>query len=411
MKLLEVIADGIVDVRAHGGRTALQTIGVVLGVASVIATMGLTAGGRQQSLNYMAETGGVLKVMVYPRPPETVRGTARERSSRGLTLDDAEAIRASIPGFELVEPAMRTRSLLRSPRASKSYPVTAVAPGYAELHELRVARGRFLCDEDLTTRAAVVVLGADRAHEFFGSGDAVGQVLRIGDTAFRVVGVLERREFYWNRSETWNALGWMNELVLAPVTAMQARQAGAGSRRVDELGLRLASARDHKEGVAALSRLLLARHGVEDFQVFDRQENLRQMNEQGKIYDLTFLVCGIISLVVGGIVVANIMMASFAERVREVGVRKALGARGWHIFVQFLLESLVVTGFGGLAGLLLGVAFVHASAHLLQQQAVLTPSMAVAALACSASVGVVFGFFPALQAARLDPVVALRTEG
>ena len=410
MKLLEVMADGIADVRAHGARTALQTLGVVLGVASVVGTMGLTAGGRQQSLDYMAETGGVLKVMVYPKPAETVRSTARERSSRGLTLDDAEAIRAAIPGFDLIEPAVRRHVLLRSRRATKSYLLTAVTPGYAELHELRVAHGRFLCDDDITSSAAVVVLGTDRAHEFFGSDNPVGQTLRAGDNAFRVVGVLEHREFYWNRSETWNALGWMNELVLVPVTAIQARQMGAGSRRVDELGLRLASPQNHKDAVPALSRLLLARHGVEDFQVFDRQDRLQQMNEQGRIYDLTFLMCGVISLVVGGIVVANIMMASFRERVREVGVRKALGAKGWHIFVQFLLESVVVSGFGGLAGLFLGVGFVYAIAHLLDQAAVLTPAMAVAALACASTVGVVFGFFPAVKAARLDPVVALRTE-
>jgi putative ABC transport system permease protein len=134
------------------------------------------------------------------------------------------------------------------------------------------------------------------------------------------------------------------------------------------------------------------------------------MNEQGRIYDITFLACGIISLVVGGIVLANIMMASFRERVREVGVRKALGAKGWHIFVQFLLESVVVTGIGGLAGLVLGVGFVFAIAHLLDQAAVLTPTMVVAALACAATVGVLFGFAPAVKAARLDPVVALRTE-
>lgn len=410
MTLFEVLADGVADVRAHAGRTALQTLGVVLGVASVIATMGLTAAGRQQSLNYMAETGGVLKVMVYPKPAETVRATARERASRGLTLEDVEAIRARIPGFDLVEPAVRRRAVLHSPQARKTYPVTAVAPGYALLHELRVAQGRFLCDEDLTSAAAVVVLGADRAHEFFGNDNPVGRTLRIGDGAFRVVGVLERREFYWNRSETWNALGWMNELVLVPVTAWQARWAGVGSRRVDELGLRLASAADHREAVPALSRLLLARHGVEDFQVFDRQDRLREMGEQGKIYDLTFLVCGIVSLVVGGIVVANIMMASFRERVREVGVRKALGAKGWHIFVQFLLESVVVTGWGGIAGLLLGVGLVYGTAYLLDQAAVLTATMVAVALACAAAVGVVFGFFPAVKAARLDPVVALRTE-
>lgn len=410
MKLWEVIADGVADVRTHAGRTALQTLGVVLGVASVVATLGLTAGGRQQSLTYMAETGGVLKVMVFPKPPEVVRSTARERASRGLTLDDVEAIRAQIPGFDLVEPVVRTRALLQTHLTRKSYQVTAVTAGYAELHELRLAQGRFICDDDVATAAAVVVLGADRAQEFFGSGNPLGGTLRVGDKAYRVVGVLQAREFYWNRSETYNALGWMNELVLVPVTALQARQMGAHSRRVDEVGLRLASQEAHGESVPALARLLRLRHGVEDFQVIDRQDHLQQMSEQGRIYDLTFLVCGVISLIVGGIVVANIMMASFRERVREVGVRKALGAKGWHIFVQFLLESLVVTGFGGFAGLLLGVGFVYATAWLLHQAAVLTPTMALAALACASTVGVVFGFFPAVKAARLDPVVALRTE-
>jgi putative ABC transport system permease protein len=410
MNLMEVVVDGFADVRAHAGRTVLQTLGVVLGVASVVATMGMTAGGKQQSLKYYAESGGILKVFAWPRPVEKVRASAREQASRGMTLDDVEAIRASIPGFDLVEPEVGRYLLVRSPRLSRSYRVTGVSPTYADLHELIVERGRFITPEDISNDTAVCLLGADRAQEFFGGEDPVGKGLRIGDHYFRVAGVLRYREFYWNQSEKYNALGWMNELVVLPATTMLARQVGAGERKVDQIGLRLASLEALKDAVPALKRLLATRHGAEDFQVFSRQERMQQMEKQGQVYDITFTVCGLISLIVGGIVVANIMMASFTERMREVGVRKALGAKGWHIGVQFLMEVAIVSGLGGAVGLVLGIGLVHAIASLLGQAAALTPSMVLGALACSTFVGAFFGPYPAWKAARLDPVVALRYE-
>jgi putative ABC transport system permease protein len=191
---------------------------------------------------------------------------------------------------------------------------------------------------------------------------------------------------------------------------MQVRVVGAGSRAIDEIGLRLRSVAVHDTSVPALQRLLTNRHRADDFQVYDRQDRIQQMNQQGKVYDFTFLACGIISLVVGGIVVANIMLASFTERMREVGVRKALGAKGWHVLVQFLVEGAIVTGLGGVVGLGVGVGFVHGIAYLLNQTAVLTPAMIVAAGLCAGSVSVIFGLYPAVRAARLDPVVALRYE-
>jgi len=409
-QLLEVVADGLADARANAGRTLLQTLGVVLGVASVVGTMGLTAGGRAQSMRYMAESGGVLKVSVYPQPPDLMRISAKAQASRGLTLDDVEAIRATIPGFDIVEADVTRRLTLSTPRTTKSYRVNGVGPLYPELHELRIERGRFLTGEDMISRSAVCVLGADRAHEFFGNADPIGLGIRIGSHYYRVAGVMAYREFYWNRNDTYNGLGWMNELILVPVTTMLAREVGAGDRKVDYIGMRLAGIEAQKDATPALRRLLIARHGVEDFRVYDRSERLEQMNQEGKIYDITFLLCGIISLVVGGIVVANILMASFTERMREVGVRKALGAKGWQIFVQGLVESAIVTGIGGAAGLVLGVGFVHGMAYLIDQPAALAPSMVVAAVVSAVVVGVVFGFFPAIKASRLDPVVALRYE-
>lgn len=409
MNVLEAVSDGWAEVRAHTGRTALQTLGVTLGVASVVATMGLIAGGKAQSLRYYEESGGVLKGMVYPKEIEAVRASAREKASPGLTLKDVAAIRAAIPGFDLVEPDVSRRLLVHSTLTQAVYRVSGVGPRYAELHELQVERGRFLSDEDMATSAAVCVLGADRAREFFGTGDPVGRTLRIGGQPYQVAGVMRPREFHFGGGNH-NALRWMNELVLVPATAILTRQVGSGSDRIGSIGVRLVSAEAFKEAIPALKRLLLTRHGVKDFEIYDRQSRLSEMARQDRVYDITFLVCGLISILVGGIVVANILLASFHERVREVGVRKAIGAKGWQIALQFLVESVLVTGFGGVAGLGLGVGFVYAIAAALNQPAVLSSAMAVAALSLATLVGLVFGMFPAVFAARLDPVVALRYE-
>ncbi len=410
MNLVSAVADGFVEVRAHAGRTVLQTLGVVLGVASVVSSMGLFAGGRAQSMSYYAQSGGVLKVTVYPKDVRTVTTTARERASRGLTIDDGEAIRASVPGFELIEPVMTREMEVRTATLTRRYEVTGVGPTYGALQELNVDHGRFLTENDVATRDAVCVLGANRARDFFGTLDPVGQKIRLGDHLYTVVGQLAYREFYWNKHENYNSLGWMNDFIIVPVTALQARESGAGERKVGALAMRLVDRPAAETALPALRRILMRRHGVEDFQVYARYERMQEMDREWQVYDLTFKAVGLISLIVGGIVVANILMASFRERVCEIGVRKAVGAKGWHIAVQFLVESVVVSGIGGVLGLALGVGFVHIIAWLLSQYAVLTPGMILAAVSCACGVGVISGFIPAIVAARLDPVVALRYE-
>jgi ABC-type antimicrobial peptide transport system permease subunit len=169
--------------------------------------------------------------------------------------------------------------------------------------------------------------------------------------------------------------------------------------------------KDMDNAMAEVRAILLRTHGgVEDFEVFNRADQMRRMEEQGRIYDVTFLVCGTISLLVGGIVIMNILLASFNERVREVGTRKALGATGLNIMAQFLVESVVVTIFGGLLGVALGGAFTRAISSLIQQPVVLTPTNAAAGLLFAVVIGIFFGFYPAIKAARLNPIEALRYE-
>jgi putative ABC transport system permease protein len=182
-------------------------------------------------------------------------------------------------------------------------------------------------------------------------------------------------------------------------------------QRLAYLNVQVRKLEDMDKAMEEVATILRRAHGgVRDFEIYNRAQRMRQMEEQGRIYDITFLICGTISLLVGGIVIMNILLASFNERVREVGTRKALGATGLNIVAQFLVESVVVTILGGLLGLVMGIGFTMAISSLIQQPVVLSPQNMVLGLAFSVVVGVFFGFYPAIKAARLNPIEALRYE-
>jgi len=166
----------------------------------------------------------------------------------------------------------------------------------------------------------------------------------------------------------------------------------------------------HEEAVDQIRKVLLREHGVKDYEVMSRVANLRRNEQNNRMYDMTFMICGIISLLVGGIVVMNIQLASFNERVREVGTRKAVGASPAQIFSQFLAESILVSVFGGLIGLFVGKLFTDGIAALTRDPAIITPDTIVKALIFAAGTGLIFGMYPAIRASRLNPIEALRTE-
>jgi len=408
--LRESVIDGVADIRSHWSRTVLQLVGIVLGVASVVATFGLIDGGKRQMTEFFDRTGGIKKMFIRDRDKSATQ-TAAEKHSKGLTYDDALALKREATTLELVEPTMERRELVKAPGFEKMLELAGGTPAYEPMYDFHAVEGRFLTAEDLAQSAKVVVLGSTRRQQIFGGRPAVGQTLNVGGTGYTVIGVMERKEFYFNSAND-NGLEWMNEMMFVPVTAMLNRMAGdRTAQKVAYINVLARSAEEMDQAMNETTDILKRAHGgVVDFDVVNRAKRMQQAQEQGRIYDVTFLVCGTISLLVGGIVIMNILLASFNERVREVGTRKALGATGLDIMAQFLVESVVVTIFGGFLGLGLGVLFTTVISRLIQQPVVLTPPIMLLGLLFSVFVGIFFGFYPAVKAARLNPIQALRYE-
>ncbi len=409
--LWDSVVDGVVDMAAHKSRSILQMVGIILGVGSVVATFGLIDGGRRQGQKFWEETGGIKKMLVRDQDARELRQNAQQRKSKGLTYDDALTIKAQATTLDLVEPTMERNELVKAPGFEKRLDVFGATPAYEYMYDFHPAEGRFLAQEDLARSAKVIVLGQKRREQIFGGRPAVGQLVSIGQDRYTVVGVMAKKEFYFNKA-SGNALDWMNGMMYVPVTTMITRMIGdRENQKVSYINVQVRDVKDMDKATAEVKAILRRAHGgVEDFQVFNRAAFMQQMDEQGRIYDVTFLVCGTISLLVGGIVIMNILLASFNERVREVGTRKALGATGLNILAQFLVESVVVTIAGGLLGLGLGVGFTRAMATLMQQPVATTPQNLVLGLAFAVVIGIFFGFYPAIRAARLNPIEALRYE-
>src|SRR5262245_2305673 len=409
--LRESVVDGVVDMNTHRSRSLLQLVGIVLGVGSVVATLGMIDGGRRQAMKFFDETGGIRKMRIDNKETVGTTRSAAEKSSKGLTYRDAQVLLQEAKTLELVEPTMERLERVKAPGIEKQIDVSGATFAYAPMYNFQPVEGRFITPEDLAESAKVVVLGADRREQIFGARPALGQTISIAGSSYTVVGVMQRKEFYFNSAND-NALDWMNRMVFVPITTMLNRMSGDRTeQKVAYLNVQVRDIKDMDKAMAEVATLVRRSHGgVEDFRVFNRADRMKQMEEQGKIYDVTFLVCGTISLLVGGIVIMNILLASVNERVREVGTRKALGATGLDIMAQFLVESVVVTIFGGLLGVAVGGGFARVMSSLIQQPVVLTPGMMLTGLSFAVVVGIVFGFYPAVKAARLNPIEALRYE-
>ena len=404
MNILESIKMAITTLVANKLRSSLTMLGIIIGNASVIAMIGIGE-GAQKYIAKELESLGPNVLFVLPGNRETQRVSLD--MPKTLVLEDAKAIATQVPSVQAVASEANRRELVTYRNKNTNVNVIGTTPEFLPVRQFDVDRGRFLTDLDVRRSNQVVVLGADLAERLFDNIDPVGQQLRLKNVTFQVIGVLQAKG---------SNLGVdYDDAALMPITTMANRVAGRTSPYGIELTYLVAAAKGADSVEAAefqITNLLRLRHkltGEDDFTIRTQKDALETV---GKITGaLTVMLAAIagISLFVGGIGVMNIMLVSVTERTQEIGLRKALGAREQDILIQFMIEAMILSAAGGVIGTLLGVSGILVVAAVSPLQAGVSPVAILVAVGVSGGIGLFFGVVPARRAAKLDPIVALRS--
>ena len=411
LKFSDTVAMSIRGLVQHKLRTLLSTLGIIFGVAAVISIVSVGEGARREALAQIRLMGANNIRIRDVAPAGKQLERAELRYERGVTIDDVSAIRAGIPApLILAAPLKFIAADVRYRERRGSANIIGTTPEHEEITNFRVAAGRFITPLDLTDNKTVCVIGADIKKELFGLGDALAARIRLGETGFTVVGVMESKELYKGKTPIIK-LRNINRDVYIPIAAALGRFPGErGPLGIDEIAVRVADEKGLFDVVRLIRAILDRRHrGVEDYDIMIPEELLAQARETQRLFNIVVGAIAGISLVVGGIGIMNIMLANVSERRREIGVRRAIGATRRDVLVQFLIETILVCLAGGLIGILLGFGMGWIISFYAQWETAFSLLGVAAAFATSVAVGIVFGLFPARRAAQLDPVEALRS--
>lgn len=390
-------------------RSLLTMLGVVIGVASVIAMTSMGAGARQQVEQAFSSMGTNQLVLI---PGTSSSGGARGGfgSAPSITWADVEAIQVSVPSVRYVAPQLRGPAQLVSEEQNWSTQVTGTNADFFPIRAWEEESGRLFDSADVDSSARVTILGRTTSEKLFGPGvDPVGRSVRINNVPFEVVGLLESKgQSRWGQDN--------DDVAFVPVSTFQTRiQGGAQPFVSGSVLIGTLSADDTSRAERQVGELLRERHrippgGEDDFSIRNLTEMAGAMQESTAALTSLLAAIAAVSLVVGGTGIMNIMLVSVTERTREIGIRMAVGATPNAILAQFLVESVVLSLVGGIFGLALGVVASFQVAQSMGWISVVNPDVVVIAIGFSALVGVGFGIFPARKAARLDPIEALRFE-
>jgi putative ABC transport system permease protein len=396
-------------ISTHKLRSFLTMLGIVIGVAAVIILMAIGKGTTAQILESIESMGSDL---ITIRPGASfgfggVRGTGG--STQTLTIEDAEAIAEEVTYVSAVAPSYLSNLQLVVGSENTNSSVTGTTPEYVEVSNLEIASGAFFTEYDYQRGAKVTVLGANIKETLFGDTDAIGQQMRMGGNIVRVVGVLELQETMMGPDDS----------IFIPLTAMQQMVAqtrtAQGERVISSISLTVSDEAQADYVVEEVTSLLRSRHRLgslddNDFNITSMQEIAETISETASTLTLLLGAIAAISLLVGGIGVMNIMLVSVLERTREIGIRKALGAREHDIWIQFLIEAAILTLSGGVIGVIIGWLVAYFINSMGIMTTVVTADVVILAVSVSVGIGLFFGFYPAWNASRLNPIEALRSE-
>jgi len=405
---------GFANLRDHKLRSLLTMLGMIFGVAAVVAMLSIGAGAQQKVMAFIEQLG-IRNLIVYAKESPNWQAFQKvRRLSPGLTLTDYDVIRKNLPDIEQGTPRKRFEPSKVLPKPQQEPPILyGVRPAYLTISGLRVTEGRFFDDFEEESAAPVCVLGAAAKDSLFGTTTAIGDYVKLNEQWYHVVGIVAPQ--LTAQGDTGGVQNEdLNNVIYAPLNSVRLRMEDSESGRKDEvdaLYLRLAST-DSSAINAEIVRSILnsSHHGAGDFSVIVPAELLAQQKRTEQLFNTVMVAIASISLLVGGIGIMNIMLAAILERTREIGVRRAVGATQRDIVRQFVVEAVLISFAGGLVGIVLGFAMSELIAWFAGWSTVVTAGSILLAFIVSISVGLVFGIYPAMKAARLDPVEAIRYE-
>jgi putative ABC transport system permease protein len=406
---LEPLRTAWVSVVTHKLRSFLTILGVVIGISAVIILMSVGKGTTAKIVSSLTSLGTNL---VYVQPGSTSSGGVRGGfgSASTLTLEDAEAIAADIANISGVAPYSTSSSQVIAGSNNQRVQITGVTAAYEQVYGVELTSGAFFTQDQYDRKSKIALLGSTVATDLFGEDDPVGQKIRMSNTVFTVIGVMQTKG---------SGMTSTDSKILIPLSTLQTIMSSGitttGQHTVNSITIQASS----KETITTVKQditiLLETRHkialgGTDDFSVTTSDELISTITSSTESLTLLLGAIAGISLLVGGIGVMNIMLVSVMERRREIGIRKALGAREKDIWGQFLIDSALLTFAGGVIGVIIGWGGSYLINRMGWMTTVVTSDVVMLAVAVSVGIGIFFGFYPAWQASRLDPIQALRSE-
>lgn len=422
---------GVKSLWMHRLRSTLTALGIIFGVSSVIAMLAIGEGASRDAQEKIAQLGSRNIIIRTVDPPEDKSAAGQQQMLKeyGLTYADAERFRAGIPDVRVIVPNRRISQQAQYRHKRASVEVVGTVPWYPEISTLRVQRGRFLSSTDMHYKQGVCVVDDKVAEEMFGFDDPLSQHVKISGDYYRVVGVANEQSSTPTTKQIEaaeaeapkNGAGANTGNIYIPLTTVKNRfgemtmEISGSGRNIERVELQeiviQTRSIDQVMGTRRSIQTLLGRtHKKNDYEITVPLELMKQARDFQRIFTIVLGSIAAISLLVGGIGIMNIMMATVSERTREIGIRRALGAKKRDIIFQFLSETLLLTLSGGILGIVLGSSIPWIVTHFGQMRTVVTTGSLILAFGISAAVGITFGLYPAYRAANMDPIESLRHE-